>query len=367
MQYNKLKNIEFLRFIFSLIIVFFHVVMLKSYLCQNFLTIDLYKYFTDNAGYAFFCVEFFFIISGFFLAQSNNIKEKSTSHFITGKIIRLWPTLATAIALYWIFSLFTPLEYNKYGNVLTLFFLNNIGITKIYPNIHSAWFVSVLFWVLLFYFNFIKICQNKYKNFYISLLVFITLGLTYNLSTRPIIFVLGWINFGIIRGIACVGLGYLIGTYLKDNIQRIKTCYNSLKHKIIISFLEIYLFCFLMYYLVFHKIKYTDRFGIYILAFCFLLVLCVIKKGFLSNILDNKFSECLGRYSYSIYINHVIVLDLLRAYIWIPNKEFVYTYPIFNLILPLFLTIILYHLLEILLMKYLKKKLQPETLVAVDR
>ena len=68
-------------------------------------------------------VEFFFIISGFFLIYGFN-KNLSTFDFIKKKIIRLSPLMLFFNIIYIIISLFTKsIKYDTYNNILSLLFL----------------------------------------------------------------------------------------------------------------------------------------------------------------------------------------------------------------------------------------------------
>lgn len=82
----KYNNIEFLRFLFSLIIVYMHFThepaVRALYLIQSF-----------NSKRAYLVVEFFFIIAGFFLFCTYKNKEQSWIRFVLRKFIRLWPAL----------------------------------------------------------------------------------------------------------------------------------------------------------------------------------------------------------------------------------------------------------------------------------
>lgn len=85
--------------------------------------------------------------------------------------------------------------------------------------------------------------------------------------------------------------------------------------------------------------------------------------GYFSRLLNNDFSVILGRYSYSIFIMHTIVLDLFKVYLWQSHKSFIIHYPILNLIIPIFVSIVVgiltYHCVERPAANYLKNKWFP--------
>jgi len=91
--------------------------------------------------------------------------------------------------------------------------------------------------------------------------------------------------------------------------------------------------------------------------------LFVNQKGYLSKLFNQNLSVFLGKYSYSIFIIHPVVLNLFREYIWKIHPNFVISYPIINLFVPLVCSvlagIVVYHLVEKPAYNYLKSKWFP--------
>lgn len=89
---ERFKNVDILRFIFAVIIVYFHLVRNDifnnvSELCTNF----IYPSTVDNC----YVLGIFMIMAGFFLFKEFNEKpERSWTDFALNKISRLWPVLA---------------------------------------------------------------------------------------------------------------------------------------------------------------------------------------------------------------------------------------------------------------------------------
>lgn len=102
----------------------------------------------------------------------------------------------------------------------------------------------------------------------------------------------------------------------------------------------------------------------YILCFALLFLLFVLKKGYLSRIVDNNLSTVLGKYTYSIYMSQYLIqilfvdgnkltkfpiFSLLRA-----------NYPLIELLviyilLPVMLGIVVYHCIEVPFNKKIRK------------
>ncbi len=95
--YNgKIKNIEALRFIFAVIIVYFYI------LHRNLL--EMYEGFTQLSQLNELCqdgcfiVELFFIISGFFLFKTfEKYRNTTVFQFALNKVFRLWSVFAFSI------------------------------------------------------------------------------------------------------------------------------------------------------------------------------------------------------------------------------------------------------------------------------
>ena len=101
-SYRKLYNIEFIRFVFALCIIYFH--LLHSFIMPYTEDSALYQHLADQARYAKYIVECFFLMSGYFLYQSiRKHPGQSTGEFVCRKISRLWAPLACSVILMAVF------------------------------------------------------------------------------------------------------------------------------------------------------------------------------------------------------------------------------------------------------------------------
>ena len=360
---ERFLNVDFLRFVGAVAIVFFHLAVLKSGLCFPFLKeIPLYNQLKINAGDAFTWVDFFFIISGFFLFYTTDFRMKFVD-FFKKKIIRLLPLIWFAIGLYMVLSWFGLLKYDKYINVFTMLLLNNVGFTSknSMGNIHPVWFISAMFWVMMFYFYLKNLVSEKWFNFLNVLFIFF--GYTYiiNSNVRVDKVCEYFINIGILRALAGIGTGYLI-YLLYAEFKKNCNYKNSLLKTLGYTAAEIYLLFFVVQNTMFHKIHFNNRL-ILIIAFIPLFWLFLIKRGYISKLLNNKISSILGSYSYAIFVMHIISQDLLRRNFWNLHKDFVIAHPLLNLIggisLAILLGIAAHYLIEVPAGKYLKQKFFP--------
>ncbi len=259
------KNIEFLRILFTAGIIATHLAILKT---------DI-------------IVEFFFIISGFFISKSiDKIEHHDFNSYFIKRYIRLFPQYLLIMFFYHRKSFFQAL--------IGFDIIFNRPLNKNDKLLNDLWFVPVLFWTENLIFCMFKYFK-KYTNFILAILVFLLL--------RYYLYFKGSVYLGfIIRGLAFTGLGCFLNLFHK-NIKIIKICPNVN----FITFLEIYAFTFCIKNLETHP-------RIIISMWCFLILYLFIEnKGGLSRILNNNIFTYISKYCYSVYISHEnISRDLFR-------------------------------------------------------
>jgi len=304
-------------------------------------------------------VDFFFIISGFFLIYTFK-KNLSVIDFFKKKIVRLWPVAIFAVAAWFVIFLLGLISAEKFGsfdNIFGLFMINNIGITtRIGINIQS-WYISSLILVLLFYFYMLKHLPRPVVNIIIGIITLFCYSFLVHIQNGSIVgegdtyhYIF---NVGLMRALAGCGLGYFIGI---SGILNGKTDSQSIKSIILTGFFELGLILFLIYNMFFHKLAYTNDM-IFILAFVLLFIIFINNCGIISRLLNNKLSEILGKYTYSIYMVHRIAFAILSATLW--KTRFVSTHSyltIFcSIIIACLFGILIYYTVEQPGAKILKK------------
>lgn len=358
---EKIKNIEFLRFLFALSIVCFHL----RFGVINVDTVPIYKKLIENFHWAFLPVDFFFIISGFFLFLTTNFNQNFID-FAKKKLIRFMPTIFFVVILFFIFSLFTPISFAKYENIFILLNIQNIGITLTNGNVGQAWFICSLFWAMSFYFYLYKCINKQIFNLITACLVIFCYSFwIHNNSlsgySNVIIDNAFVINRGMVRALAGVGFGYFLSMVYKDYIEVIKAKVLNVWQKLLVTAAELYLSCFIFYYTCFHKTNYNNPL-IIVIAFIGLFCLFVIKKGYFSQILENNFSVFLGQFAFAIFLTHGFIKSLWKIYVTDSHLSWVILHPYLNLVL-FFITVILfsiftYYFIEKLCAKYFKNKMR---------
>ena len=317
---EKLKNIEFLRFIFVLILIYGHLFLITSLLPN----IPLYHYNATHYRKAALVVDFFFILSGFFFKYTINT-ELDIFDFLKKKFTRLWAVVAFAVIGYWSMEMFNITSYdaNIYDGIFSFFLMDNIGITL--HHCGPSWYVSVLVLVSLFYFCMYKVLGEKITNLIIGILVWFSYTFTINTDfgaiSQTIMVQNNFICMGLLRGIGGIGIGVFLH-YAYDKYKDSMT-YNN---KLFYTLAE----CGLLGWCVYAMISSTERIHnsmICVMAFAVLILLFLIKKGYLSQITDNNLSVVLGKYTYSVFLTHIIIIFLLSGTIWNHSNTFIQEYP----------------------------------------
>ena len=364
---NKIKNIEFLRIIGCIAIILLHLFW-KNRLDIFSTHIHLYAYLDKVISNSNKAVDLFFILSGFFFALKLN-KTQSILSFLWEKITRLWPVAMFVCVVSFIFSLFNIIEWSFYDNLLALLCLECTNLVVALKNVYffQFWYVSVMLWVMALYFYLIKYFDKKYVNLIIALLVYFSysfiISATGGKIHRPgeVFFII--FKTGMLRGIAGIGLGYFIAEWYKDNIEFIKNIQLQLWQKFIVTVIEFCCLFFIINNLIFHKLKFRNDI-IFIIAFLTIIVLFLIQKGWISRFLNNTkigdISAYLAKYTYSVYMIHILVYTILKNTLWNNNPNFVIAHPILNLSLTLGLVFLFgaltYHLVEKPCTDYFKNK-----------
>lgn len=355
-QSGKIKNIEFLRIVFAFIITLVH--MKTGFLKILHNSVSLYNDIIENIGYAGIAVDFFFIISGFFLFLRTDFSQNFIN-FAVKKFLRLMPLVFYSFILYMIITSFTPIKFIKYNSILSLLSISNCGLTIGYGNNDCIWYISALFWTMNFYFYLYKIIDIKRFNLFSACTIFFCYAFWIHSHGSNPSNIYYFINRGLLRAFGGVGIGYFIATLYKDYNNKITSISLNLWQKLLFTGLEIYLFCFLIYYMSLHKL-HSNTPTILIVAFIGLFILFLIKKGYFSKLLENNFSVFLGRYSYAIFMTHFLICDIWKSVICKSRYDWIIAHPELNLII-FYIAIIsfgvfTYHFVEIPVAKFLKRK-----------
>lgn len=315
---ERFYNINLFRVWFTLTIIYGHIIqhwMMPQFGKMPFFT-NLYR----HTSYAFgYMCEAFFVISGFFMFYTF-LKKPSFQRMIISKIARLWPVVVFSLFCFLLLSLFGMVKFQKYGNILAVFFLNS-ALTPVYFNDGAGWYVNSLFWGYFFYFCLDKIVVSNIKIYVFSVVTFLFYSILLNkvqLYDQPQIFC-GILSIPLVRALAGMGAGYIIG-YAYNN----KEFY--VKQRILFTILEIFAVYLLFRISIIKKIDCS--FQIMIVSFVILFVDFVFKAGLLSKIANKKMFDVFGRYCFSAYMMQGIGFHIANKFMWNNTKYGVQEYPL---------------------------------------
>ncbi len=267
-----------------------------------------------------FFVDLFFVLSGFVIYHNykNKLHNLNTSKsFIIKRLNRLVPlhvyTLIVLLVLEFIKHLtyghinysIIPFEFNTISSFWPqLFLLNSTPLFSGFNWNGQNWSISA---ELITYFLFIITSLFWFKKEKITLIISISiicLGYlffalnyaTYNVSID--------FNFSFIRGFIGFYTGifiYLIRSYMLVIINKISA--------ILGNFLEV-LILIIVTYIICNTGYFKNYFFIIHMAFGLLIFIFSMEKGLISQFLKLKLFQKLGQWSYSIYLNHTLMIIL---------------------------------------------------------
>lgn len=220
--------LDFLKLAFITIIAFWHT--------------DWWTY----LRYGFLPVEFFFIVSGYFV-YSSYLKKKSFNKFVTDKIKRLFPTYLVILFCCALFSLKFPqlypnCSYDHWGISIAreVFLLQSTGFDELFNislmrTIPTAWYVSVYFYGSIVLYGLLTYVPKMFVNYTLLAIVIGVYGFyllvwdgTMEIWTYKSIFYMPlW------RGLADMSVGILLGMVLKNDYinkwsNTHNVCFNTL-------------------------------------------------------------------------------------------------------------------------------------------
>jgi peptidoglycan/LPS O-acetylase OafA/YrhL len=298
----KISELESLRGLAALLVVFFHVPTWNSFLNVRII----------SNGYLM--VELFFVLSGFVIcnAYCNNIKTtRDLMRFQFLRFGRLYPVhllfllifLLIEVAKYiaqFRFDIVSPnsqpfRENNFTALIQHIFLIQAIGpagrpVTFNIP----AWSISVEFYTYLIFGCVVLLSRKGYQYFVFSLI-----------AIASVVLLVSAAGFGfedMLRGLAGFFIGCLTAVAVKNLTLKVSRFASVLLFLAIIAFLQ------------FKPHKAYDV-AIYFLTAGLIGALVLQKNGLLNSVLRLKIFVWLGSISYSLYMSH-------EAVEWIANQIF---------------------------------------------
>lgn len=296
---KRFSVLDAFRGLFAMVIVFFHM---KDY---NWVTNNAFV----NNGDLF--VSFFFVLSGFVIAfvYYDKIKNRSTLfEFIRNRFKRLYPLHLYTLLVFAAFEL-TKVYLSRHGyfehlepsnnNLQT--FLSNVfllnattiagsGLNWNYPSwsISAEFITYLIFGLLMFLFR----KNNLVKMIVTALIPVAVIIISYSISS---------LVFDAV-------IGFFLGVIVYKIYTRYKLFENLSKSigtvlELIILTVTIIMVCNKPTFSCLYVFSFLFAANIYLFAF---------EKGLISSLLKKGFFQMLGKYSYSIYLNHAIVIEVVN-------------------------------------------------------
>lgn len=274
----KIHNLGFLRILFAISVV-----------CTHFFgLLNIQK--TGGS------VEFFFILSGFFLAYTFK-PEKTYISYIKKRFIQFAPLVVFG----------TLLCGGGLASLKGALFLQNTGLAFGDLLNVPAWYIGVLFWISLFYFALLKSVSDKSKLYFIiGTIVFIASVICANAPGVKLEPVLGFFPKGLFRGLACVGTGILLQSVTKVENQKANIWYTVLEACfIILTVLALFYYPMSFSYWIYRVICWS------VLIYLFL-----SRKGYITKALDRPIFSKMSSFCLAIFLTHWFVVDAKYGTIW---------------------------------------------------
>ena len=272
---KKYNQFEIFRFIGALSVFYYH-----TRVHAQFSPIKLPFILEHGIAWVFF----FFLLSGFLLTYVYSNKNLDTQIFYKTRFFKFYPV--------YFLSLILTLKFKGtiiYNMLLVQSWIFNRSLS--YNS--SAWYLSVLAFLLLLFPALLQFRKNKYFTYFVLIInfyVYYFFNYLFKLNSNSGT-VLEFIKYNPLMYISTFTFGML----LYDKIKNIKK-------RNIYSFLTIIYIIFLLF-APYNKFFPYNSTAIS-LSFIPLIVFLYLDNGFFSKFLGNKFFIYLGGISYSIYILH---------------------------------------------------------------
>lgn len=294
---SRLHAIEFLRVFFVFFVILGHCMQISSEL--NYYVL---KFFHTEKMQTWFCVEFFFIIGGFFLYRKI-ISAQTIWDLIKNIYLRLFPGL---LFIFLLCVVIQPFSIYKLPLILSL----TTGLTI--PGDATGWgdwYVGVYFWCSLL---FIALFYNNIKQGFLwtAILSYFALCLKFNAPYEGFMKTYYTIVGNLlIRGIYSMGLG-MAAAFLAEKI-------SFVDRKGVRFFFTVVegLGLFLIFnYIVRASHNHLNFWGMEI-VFAVLLICIANSLGYFSTILNNMSKiQSVSRYSYSVFLGHIPIISYLQTH-----------------------------------------------------
>lgn len=297
---RRFEALDAFRGICAISVVIFHMHFVNS-----ITELDFFR------GSALF-VQFFFVLSGFVLANGYSTKENmSFKTFMKARFYRIYPLHICMLIVFIVFETCKFIAYKFVGISFNgIPFTNSTAITEILPNLlliqswshftnplsfnYPSWSISIEFYMYALLCLTIIICKSK-KNLawlYISFIAFLLIYFKSAILVNTVL-----------KGLFCFFSGALTYSFFK----KISHLRLSFEFATVIEALILFSIILVI------SSDSVNRYLIAPLLFIFTVLFFSFEAGLISKILKIKLFQTAGKLSYSIYMTHAAILFFLTS------------------------------------------------------
>lgn len=301
------KAVDSLKFIFSVIIVYYHLLHSNMKGCIG--GTALYKELSAACDGSGLIVECFLIIAGYFIYKTYVAGRQNFVQFTISRLVRLWPVFAFYVLCTWVLS-----GYKLESAILDLSFLRCTGISLEYKGI--IWYIPPFFWCSILLYAILRLFQKEKALFIIAILTY--LAYCFNLNTlkggvgRHVVYT--WLSLGMLRVLGGLGIGIMIaaGKEYFCKAEATPTCSRCRA----ICFTLIELVCLT---LLTHQFLIGRMFSnamTTVIVFVILFSVMTSGGGYVSRLLSWAPLANMGKYCYSVYVIQQVAFNIMNKTLW---------------------------------------------------
>lgn len=297
--------------------------------------ISHHSMYLENAGFVplkggYVCVEFFFILSGYLLANSANKKiagdiiniSKDTFNEIKKRILNMYfyfipAFILSFIVVHWAQAVVDEGRRITLGVVISdlinsiweLLFFEMSGLGRMngstYLYVGPMWYFSAMLISILIVYPLLRYYKDMFSIIIAPLLVIFCYGY-YSVSYESLGSIYNWKSFlldGNLRAVAGMSIGCICFYAVTKRDE--KESYNRL---VWITLVEIVLIGCSLYYMNIYSV--TNKDFLHVLIFYVLIYLAFAEKSLLNKLFNNKIFLFLGKFSSAIFVSHFIAIHL---------------------------------------------------------
>ena len=299
----RFKALDGLRGIAAIMVALYHFGI--NYTPELFYQLTILRH-----SYSF--VDLFFVLSGFVISYNyRNLRFENLIFFTKKRFWRLYPLLIFTSSLFFIYNIssfyptfsnqFFIINFNEISHIIVAY-VDSVFLTNSFPILSTSlgsnppsWSISAEF-VAYFLFALISVSFKRKLLTYVVL----TISGVFLCIVNQKYFANG--DFGFLRAIICFNFGSIVLFFFDK--------YKNLKIGFFHECASLGTFLIYIYFILgrFHDSKFILEAISTPIVYGFMIFVFSLSNGYISRLLSSKLLCFLGKLSYSIYLNHLIVI-----------------------------------------------------------